>query len=199
MDSPTIDTIDSSTIDGSAFGSSAPSSVQGEPREHSPPPTVAHVSYNNPTIPPGPIQLKRRVSSRLPVPKKSSIPTPAPINVPQPYSSLRTASSRESLVSPGPKSASPRFPSVAKRQSRIGGPSYNGGGREYLNLKTPIPYSYWLCFETFATDIKQFLHLLNLHQYPRASRALEWLEVILEEITHHTLPPLLPRGHQSLP
>ncbi|KAH0615110.1 uncharacterized protein H6S33_000746 [Morchella sextelata] len=133
MDSPTIDTVDSSTIDGSAFGSSAPSSVQGEPREHSPPPTVTHISYNNPTIPPGPIQLKRRVSSRLPVPKKSSVPTPAPINVPQPYGSLRTASSRESLVSPGPKSASPRFPSVAKRQSRIGGPSYNGGG-----LSSPI-------------------------------------------------------------
>lgn len=148
IDSPTIDTIDtidSSTIDGSAFGSSAPSSVQGEEsREHSPPPTVTHVSYNNPTIPPGPIQLKRRVSSRLPVPKKSSIPTPAPINVPQPYSSLRTASSRESLVSPGPKSASPRFPSAAKRQSRIGGPSYNGGGRKCPNLKplSPIPIGF---------------------------------------------------------
>ncbi|KAI5853064.1 hypothetical protein DFP73DRAFT_534984 [Morchella snyderi] len=133
VDSPVIDTIDSSTIDGSTFGSSAPSSIQGEPREHSPSPSVAHISYNNPTIPPGPIQLKRRVSSRLPVPKKSSIPTPAPINVTQPYSSLRTASSRESLVSPGPKSASPKFPSVAKRQSRIGGLSYNGGG-----LSSPI-------------------------------------------------------------
>lgn len=102
--------------------SSAPSSVHGGEesreqsvsREQSPP-----AQYGHPP-PPGPIQLRRKVSSRLPVPRKTYTPIPTPIAVPPPYGSLRPAPSKESITSPGPKSASPRIPSVAKRQSRIG-------------------------------------------------------------------------------
>lgn len=105
--------MDSSTC---TMDSSAPSSIHGgESREQSPPvqadPLLPH--------PPEYTQLKRSASSRLPVPRKSFVP--APIAVPPPYGSLRPAPSKEFLVSTGPKSASPRIPSLTKRPSKLGG------------------------------------------------------------------------------
>lgn len=119
--------VDSSdtNMDSSTMDSSAPSSVHGEEsreqsisQEQSPPVQTAPSPPGH--LPLGPLQLRRKASSRLPVPKKFYAPIPTPISVP-PYGSLRPAPSKDLINSPGPKSASPRIPSVTKRQSRIGG------------------------------------------------------------------------------
>lgn len=109
-------------MDSSTMDSSAPSSVHGrESREQSLSREQSPPVQTDPLLPPPPesIQLKRSASSRLPVPRKSFVP--APIAVPPPYGSLRPAPSKELLASNGPKSASPRIPSLTKRSSKLGG------------------------------------------------------------------------------
>lgn len=120
-----VDSSDTNMDSSTCMDSSAPSSAHGgESREQSPP-----VQTDPLLPPPESIQLKRSASSRLPVPRKSFVL--APIAVPPPYGSLRPAPSKELF---GPKSASPRIPSLTKRPSKLGGlksPNAIGNGSKY--------------------------------------------------------------------